>query len=810
MLKNYLITAYRNLIRNRFYTMLNVFGLALGISAAIVLFKIVIFENSFDKHQSNYDHLYRFLQTESTPNNMGTDAGIPNPFAEAFQQDFPHFGLPVRTFYIGSNQVSVMNEEEGNWTHFNQDEGIGFADKGFFELFDYEWYAGDPETALDQPKSSVISTSIAEKYFKVKKGEYHKVLGKEMKLNNQLTFFITGVVSDPPLNTSIPFKFIIEYDAIEVLSPFFQPESWDSTMSNAHVYFLMANGVKSEQIEAVLPDFTNKYLTQEDTDVKTSFFLQSMSEVHYSPEIGAYGDLATDRESLTIPIAVGIFLILTACVNFVNLSTALAIKRAKEVGVRKVLGGAKSQLVLQFLGETFLITLFSILISLAIAELILTRMEDLMAYNLTLDLFNDHRLLMIVLLILMSVTALAGFYPSVVLSRLQPVATLKSKGQSAISGSTQVRRGLVVFQFFISQCLVICTLVVISQMDYFENKDLGFRKSGIITFPLPDQEIDKMRVMKNQLSSFSGVEMISYAYTSPQSTNNIGSTFSYDLVQGGAELDAAYKIIDSNYLPLYDIELLAGRNLRESDSVDVALVSDLVVSLMEITDPEEAIGKVIGSGMINDKTIVGVFKSFHNNDLRREIEPMIFVKYEPFFHEGAIRYTGTLSQEKELVAYLEEVWSAQYPEVLFDYSMLTETLQNQYEEQANALTLYKIFSGIALLIGCLGLYGLVSFMANQKTKEIGIRKVMGASVNNILNIFSKEVLALISIAFLLAGPLGYYLMNEWLSDFEYRIQMGPWIFIASIGFTLLIGAITTGLRSLKAATANPVDSLRSE
>jgi putative ABC transport system permease protein len=427
-------------------------------------------------------------------------------------------------------------------------------------------------------------------------GGYDRVLGKEMKLNNKLVFFINGVVADPPLNTSLPFKFMIEYESVEEIFPFYQPDSWTSTSSNAHVYFLMAENVTAEQVEDVLPDLVAKYLTEENADTQKSFTIQAMPDFHFSPELGTYGELATEKESLAIPIAVGVFLILTACVNFINLSTALAIKRAKEVGIRKVLGGVKGQLIFQFLGETFLITLISVFISMGASELIMKNMQELIGYNLSLDIVNDPILLLIVVSIVVLVTLLAGLYPSFVLARLKPAATLRSKGQSAVSGNVNVRRGLVVFQFLISQFLVICTLVVISQMQFFQNKDLGFKKSGIITFPLPTQETDKMSTMKNRLMNFAGVEMVSYGFASPQSSSNIGSTFNYELVQGGANMDAAYKIVDENYVPLYEIELLAGRNFRENDTIDVALISEDVMRLMEIDDPNDALGKVIGSG----------------------------------------------------------------------------------------------------------------------------------------------------------------------------------------------------------------------
>ncbi|WPZ10191.1 FtsX-like permease family protein [Roseivirga spongicola] len=808
MLKNYFITALRNLSRNRSFTIINIFGLALGISAALVLFKIVIFEKSFDTYLTNYDNLYRFTKKVISPNLVEQEAGMQNPFAEAFKTDYPDLGTPVRTFYIGENQLSVQNVT-GDWTHYEQRDGISFVDEEFFKLFDYEWKVGDPETALSKPKSAVISISLAEKYFGVTDGGYDRVLGKEMKLNNDLTIFITGVVTDPPKNASLPFKLLIEYESVAEIFDFFQPDSWGSTSSNAHVYFLANDNVTAQQIRDVLPAMSEKYMPE--TENETVFQLQALADMHFQPEYNVYGNSAKSPDFLTVPIAIGVFLILTACINFVNLSTALAIKRSKEVGIRKVLGGVRNQLVFQFMGETFLITVIATLISLGVAELAMTNMEELIGYSLSLELMKDTSLLLVALGVVVGVTLLAGLYPSFILSRLKPVAVLRSKGQSSLSGNINTRRGLVVFQFLISQVLVICTLVVISQMKFFENKDLGFRKSSIITFPLPSNEEAKLNFMGNELQTFPGVEKVSFSFASPLSDNNIGSTFGYAPLETTGEFDAAFKVIDENYLDLYDIKLLAGSDISKFDTtLSEAIISEQALKLMGLENPEDAIGETIRSGFNGDKRVVGVFKDFHNKDLRDKVDPIIMVKYAGYYYEGAVRFEGSESQTSNLVKKLEETWTAQYPHTIFDYTLLSEKIMENYEEEARVLTLFQIFSGLAIFIGCLGLYGLVSFMANQKTKEIGIRKVLGASVNQILNLFSKELLVLIGIAFLLAAPLGYYLMNDWLSGFEFRIGLSVWVFAAAIGFTLLIGAITTGLRSFRAATSNPVDSLRSE
>ena len=807
MLKNYITTAFRNLTRNRTYTIINVFGLALGISAAIVLFKIVLFEKSFDQYQSNFDRLYRFTKRTESANQVELEAGMQNPFTLAFKTDYPDYGLPVRVFGIGENQLTVTNAL-GELQHFEQRNGIAFADKDYFKLFDYEFEIGNPETALEKPGSAVISVSLVEKLFGITDGGYDRAIGKEIRVADKVDVFITAVIQDPPVNSSVPFFLLMEYESVSKIFDFYQPESWNSTSSNANVFFLKAKGVEDEQIEAALDDMVAKYKPN-DAD-KTNYSLQAMADIHFQPEYNTYEDAGVSSDFLTIPMAIGFFLILTACINFVNLSTALAIKRSKEVGIRKVLGGRKEQLMQQFLGETFFITIISVLISLGAAELIMTNMEEFVGYNLSINLLQDVQLILILVGITLGVTLLAGLYPSLILSKISPVTALKSKGQSALSGNVNTRRGLVIFQFVISQLLVVCTLVVIAQMQFFEKQDLGFRKSSIITFPLPNNNTEKLRPLRNNLATIAGVEQLSFNFSSPLSSNNIGSSFGYAPLEMEGTYDAAYKVADENYLDLYGIELLAGRNFNTTDTLDVAIITKSVMELMEIETPEDAIGKRIQSGFAGDKTVIGVIQDFHTQSLKEKIEPTVLVTFQGYFYEGAIRFEGWDQQYGKVLAGLESAWSEQFPNVLFDYALFSESIMENYEEEANMMSLFQIFSGIAILIGCLGLYGLVAFLAGQKTKEIGVRKVLGASVVQILNIFSKELLVLIAIAFLVAAPVAYYIMDNWLSDFEYRIDINVWAFVIAIGFTLLVAGLTTGFRSLRAAQANPVDSLRSE
>lgn len=808
MLKNYITTAFRNLLRNRAYTLINILGLSLGIGAALVLFKIVIFEKSFDEHHTNYDQIYRFVKEEVNTNNTEKKPGVPNPFKEAFMNDYPEFGLAARTFYSGSVQLSVKSTN-GQFQHFQLDEGMAFADNDIFEIFDFGLLLGNKTDPLANPKTAVISESEAIKLFGTDKDNLNEVIGKELRIDNELVVTITAVMADQPENTMLPFTVMVEYDALDGFFDFFDRENWFSTSSNAHLYLLKPENVKVEQISAVLPAFEDKYLGDEAPT--TNFYLQKYSDIHFQPEYGAYNDRVVAEDFLLVPVLVAVFLILTACVNFINLATAQAVKRSKEVGIRKVLGGQKQQLALQFMGETFFLTLISVILALGMAELALNMMPEVIGYELSLNLLNDTQLLGLVGAVTLGVTLLAGTYPALILSSLKPAMALKGKGQSAMAGKVYLRRGLVVVQFWISQVLVICTLVVISQMDYFHNADLGFRRTSIINFDLPDRDPAKVNLLRSELGRNARISHVSFAFSSPRSTSNIGSSFNYAPLNSENSYDMSAKIIDDSFVPLYDIRLLAGRNLTAADTTfQNALVSETVIDIMGITDPETAIGETIETGFGGPKRIVGVFNDFHSNTLRESMTPLIMINAPDYYYQGSIRFEGDESQSQDVMAELKRVWSTQFPDFIFDYQLYSESLKEDYEEEASMLDLFKLFSGIAIIIGCLGLYGLISFMANQKTKEIGVRKVLGASVGQILKLFSNELLMLITISFLLAVPFGYYFMSGWLQDFEYSIDINIWVFVIAVGFTLVVSGVTTGFRSLKAATANPVDSLRSE
>lgn len=808
MLKNFFITAFRNLARNRTYTFINIFGLALGISSALVLFKFINFHKSFDTHHSNYEQLYRFVRHELSANQVDHDMGMPVPFAEAFANDYPDLGTAAIVQYTRDGQFTVTNDL-GDQSKFVEDGGIAFVEEVFFELFDIELLAGNKETALDNPGHVILSAFLVEKYFGYTGTNVATALGKTVKYDNKVDLIVSGVMKNTPTNTELPLEALITFLSADAIFPLFDKTNWGSVSSNTNVYLLKNEAVNDADIEARLVDMVRKYLPDEAGTEE--YHLQPLSDVHFNDAYDSQaGDIVSSQLLWGCAIT-GIILILTACINFINLATAQAVKRSKEVGVRKVMGGSRIQLTAQFMSETFVITLVSVILSLGIAELVLNRLDWLLDYELTLDLINDPSMLLYLAGITLAVTLLAGLYPSFVLSSLNPIAAMKRSKAAGVSGKFNLRRGLVVAQFFISQFLIICTLVVISQMRHFYEADMGFAKESIVSFNMPDPSTRNGELLRSRIASNPNIEGLSFHVGSPLSRNNLGSNFNYEPLASETDFDAQFKIIDEHYLDLFEIELLAGRNLTARDTLlENTLISETVVRIMGFDDPQEVIGVKILTGFNGAKTIVGVVKDFHSRSLKSELTPLFLIGYPGFNYEGAIKIIGDDESYKSTMAELQREWNEVFPAYTFESYLFEERIAENYEQEADLLTLFQIFSGIAIFIGCLGLYGLVAFMANQKTKEIGVRKVLGASVKQILGIFSKELLLLIAISFVIAAPFGYYVMNLWLQDFEYNISIEVWMFLAAIAFTFIIGGATTSYRSLRAARANPVDSLRSE
>lgn len=803
MLKNYLKTALRNLWRKKGSTLINITGLSLGIAGSLILFLIISRHSTFDNYHAKGDRIYRVVHSSKGNDGDRFTSGTPNTLPDAFKNDFPEAEEVVYASYRSNSLVIVPQGNNEAPKKYEEEKGIVFTQPSFFRMFDRKVLVGDAIKGLDDPNEAVISKKLALKYF-----GREDAVGEIVRFENT-DYKIAAVVEDAPVNTDFPFDLMLSY--ITVKKSREESGGWNSIWSDEHTYFLLKEGESIESIEKRLPDFEKKYMSEEDAE-RTTFMIQPLKTIHSDERFGNFNYNTVAKSTLVTLSLIAIFLILTACINFVNLATAEAIKRSKEVGIRKSLGSTRSQLVRQFLGEAGLVTAFSVLLAVGITQLSLGFLNPFLEESLTLA--GNPMLWVYLASITIFVSLLSGLYPSFVVSAFNPVLALKNAMTNRTSSGYGLRRALVVVQFCISQIFIIGTLVLINQMEFLNKKDLGFTKEAIVSIPLAVNEDfdfresnDKrplVRTLKNQVAGLSGVEGVSLNATPPSSGGVSGTRFRID----GKEEDfrTQVKQIDGDYLSLFGIDLIAGENLKDLDTATGFVVNQKLADITGYT-AADLIGKNIDMWG-RRLPVVGVVKNFHTTSLSDPITPVIMMNRIRGYENMSVKLNPTNMQST--IGEIQKYWETSFPEAIFSFEFLDEQIRAFYDSQRRMSVLVGIFASMAILIGCLGLLGLATFMANQKTKEIGIRKVLGASVQSIFLIFSREFALLIVGGFVLAVPFAWYLTNKFLEQFEYKIQLGPLFFLSGVGISALIAFVTVGYRSLKAATVNPVDSLKCE
>ena len=796
MIKNYFKIAWRNLQRNKAYATINVIGLSLGIACGILIFTLVSYHLSFDTHHKNKDRVYR-LVTEWHDETVGHSAAVPQPLGKAFRNDYTFAEKTARAVDFENTLISLPGEKEVK--KFEEEQGVVFVEPDFFDILDFPLVKGNKATALRQPNQSLVTQKIAKKYF----GSIDNALGKTIKLENKTDFIITGILKDLPPNTDRRQEIYLSYENLKDRNPWVASDSsWGGVYSGSQCYTLLKPSVTAAQVNKALPQTVKKFY--KDREVKVwQFKLQPLADIHFNPDFNGYAD----KKYLWALFFIGIFLIITACVNFVNLATAQALNRAKEIGIRKVLGSLRGQLFWQFIAETALITIVAVMLACGIAVLILPVINGWFKSEMSLG-FSGWQLPVFLLLISAIVTFLSGSYPGLILARFQPVLALKSKLSQKHIGGFSLRRILVVTQFAISQVLIIGTIVIAGQMHYSKNADLGFNKESIVLLPLPVKDKVKMNTLKTRLSEIGGVEKISLCFQAPAANSNNTTDVRYDNRPEDEHWGINLKFADDQYLSTFDLKLAAGRNIYPSDTVREFMVNETFVKKLNLQSPQDVIGKRLTVNSDMTATIVGVVKDFYTYSFHNEIPAICILSAFDRYSNCGIKIND--KNMKPAMASFEKIWNETYPEYLYNYKFLDENVARFYEMDDIMLKLVQGFAFIAILIGCLGLYGLVSFMAVRKTKEVGVRKVLGASVSNILWMFGKEFSRLLVIAFVIAAPLAWWAMNKYLEDFKYQIKIGPGIFILAIAATFMIALVTVGYRSVKASVTNPVKSLRTE
>lgn len=818
MLKNYLKTALRNLSRNKVYSILNIVGLALGIGCALVIFKVITFENSFDKHQENYSEIYRVVRKGVGTYEGEKGAGNPHPVGPALKQDYPDILSVVRTQYVYGDQVNVRDGD--NLKKFLLEEGIVYTENAFFDIFSVDFIAGDKETALTAPNTSVISKSEARKLFGLKEGQEAEAMGMELNLGNLLDVKVVGVIEDPLEATNFPFTIMCEYSGQAKSNPYFSDgKEWHSTSSSTNTYFLVGDSFNPDEMNAKLIDFIDKYY-EEGTSEKRRFEVQPLSDIHYDEDYGSYA-YSTPIAMINSLAVIALFLVLTACINFINLATAQAANRSKEIGIRKAIGGHSRQLVVQFFTEITLITLFALFCSLAIAEFLFVQLEDVIGTRLSLDLFNGFETLGFLFALLIIVSFLSGFYPSILLSSMNTVKALKSKITAKNhSGGLNIRKALVITQFTISQFLIIGTVIISAQMNYFLNKDLGFEKEAIIKSYLPERNYTKNERFKTMMLENPTMELVTFSMSSPTGNSNSHSNFNYAPLEAEDDYNASFKIADEDYVGLYGLEVLAGRNIRKNDTTQVTsddkrfinvVINQQIADLMGFKDNYNSVlEEKLSSGWRGQElNIVGVMKDFHSQNLSEGFQYIILMNDPDAYYELAFK-TKDGSNVKAAITHFEDTWEKVYPEFVKDWQFFDEQLEENYSREKSIATLMSTFSAVSIIIGCLGLYGLIAFISANRTKEVGIRKVLGASVMSIIGKFTFEVLILVIVAFIIAAPAAYFILNQWLNDYEFRIEMGVSFFALAFIVTLLVAVITVSHRTISTAFINPATTLKDE
>jgi len=809
MIKNYLVIALRNFLRNKNYTLINVLGLSIGLTSCIVIFLLVTYDLSFDKFHTHYNSLYRIVQDSESASGIQSEAATPYPLPHAFRNDFPEIPLVTQMHYQDETLVRVGDEKQVV-------ENILFADSLFFEVFSFKVISGNPKAELGQPGKVFLTESLAKKLLK------HEGV-TTIKIGNKVQLDVAGIVADPPATSHIQFTMVVSMPSLTADFLGGLPlDEWGMTASG-FTYIVLPPTVDPASLTPRFAAFVKKYMAEEDKSIKQTYSLQALHDIHFSKKYTENPGTPSNAEysDLVVLAILGLFILAIACINFINLATALAIKKSKEIGIRKTLGAKRSQLTLYFLGETFLIILCAVLISLCATEWLLPWLNRFLTKSLELNMLSNPLLVMFLLGLMAMATLFSGFYPAVILSGFNPAAVLKNKISAQGSSGATVRKVLVVFQFMIAQVLIIGTLIVADQMEYFNSKPLGFDKEAIITIPVPDINKQNMLALRARLEANPNIQYLSYSLGAPTSTNNFNTGFYLTEKGAGERYDVGLKPVDIHYRDTYGLKLVAGRwfteaeekradfSLPEGEAEFKYVVNEAAVRTLGFHDPKDIIGKFITTGVRRTSAeVIGVVEDFHMTSLHDKIRPVLLMGMPEFYFTAGMKVAP--EHFSETIKFIEKNWNEVFPDYFFEYEFLDQELAALYRQDERTFTLFKIFAGISIFIGCLGLYGLISFMANQKLKEVGIRKVMGASVTSIMMLFSKEFIKLIVIAFVMAAPLAWYFMHRWLENFAYRIDIRWPAFLIAVGATLAIALLTVSYRSLRAAVSNPAETLRTE
>ncbi len=809
MFKNYLKIAWRNIKKNKGFFILNFTGLYISVVVCILIALIILHETSFDKSADNTISIYRLANHSTSSTGKTFSPVTPYPLASAMRAAMPDEKL-ISQIHFQKDDVISFGEKKF------KEKNIIFADSVFPKLFSLPVIEGSIRRALAEPGFAILTQKTAQRYF----GKDNAV-GKRIKLANLVDLEVAAVVADAPSNSHLPYSLLVSYLSLKPAFIGGLPLDEWGVNSDGFTYIGLSGSNKIRHTETILASIAAKYAEKDKAGFTTEYKLQPLSDIHYNQLYAQSNPSYTiNYQYLNLIGIIGLFLILAACINYTNLSTALAIKKSKEVGVRKTLGATRSHLLNQFLSETFLLTAFVFIASVVSVRFFLPALNSFLDKNIPLSWLNlKSGFFLLVLWI--TVSLLSGLYPAFVLSGFNPITALKNKIVTPKTSAVMLRRGLVIFQFLTAQVLIIGAIVVAKQMNFIQSKPLGFNKEKVLDINLPTNKPEQLQTLRNQLSAIPGISSISLSLGAPVTDNNVNTEFNRKEKYASERMNVKVKVADKDYLKTYGLQLAAGRWFDEIDESKIAssipdslkeyvfVLNETAVKALGFASPQEALGKYVTFGL-NDISapVIGVMKDYHVASLHEPIAPVLMIEFPFFYYNAGIKFASGYSAST--LSAIEKAWTSLYPQQLFEANFLDEHVAGLYKEEKRAQELFNLFTFLSIAINILGLVGMLSFMIEQKTKEIGIRKVLGASVKDISFILSKDFLRLIIIAFVIAAPVAWYLMNKWLQDFAYRTPISWWVFAVAIFSALVVTCIAVGFQTIKAAIANPVNSLRTE
>lgn len=804
MIRNYIRTAFRYFQKNKVTTGINILGLSVGISAALIIFMMIRYDQSFDRYEPDRDRIYRVV-TDGTQFKANA---VPVPLAQALKQNVSGVQTVAAlfTYHDWNTKVNIPEGSTRPDKLFKKQTDIVLTDAGYFDLFPRKWLAGNAAAAFKNNYSLVLSRSRAAIYFPGLTPD--QVIGKTVIFSDTVRTTVTGIVADLDAKSDFDNKCFISLCTIynTSLKNDYRPDDWGSLNSVNQLFVKLDKNVQPATVNREIADIFK--LHHEGPDPNAVRRLQPLADIHINKDYNGKVNPAIIRNLAILAV----FLLLLGAINFVNLSTAQASERAKEIGIRKTLGSGKGKIMAQFLSETFLLTFFTAILSAALAPLFLKVFSGFVPDGLDASyLFKEPMLWVFLIGLIIVVSLIAGLYPGFIMSSFRPASVLKNRTVGA-SGSAWLRKALIVSQFVIAQVFVIGVLVVDKQIHFAEQKDMGFRKDAIINFFVPfdfNKPNNKKFLLKQQLTRMPEIQAVSLGNQSPAFGGAMETEVSYKEKGKKMTLSVHSRDGDTSYLTVYHIPLVAGHNISVSDTANQLLINETLAKQIGFEHPADAVGHFLsfGNGQI---PIVGVMKDFNQQSVRDVVGPLIYSAAPKHGYVMHVALQTDPATWNKAIAKMATIWKGIYPDVDFEYTFLDKTIEEFYKEDQQLSLLLTWSAGVAILISCLGMLGLVIFMTNKRVKEIGVRKVLGASVNQIVSLLAADFARLLVIAFVIAIPISWWQMHKWLQNFAYRTALSWWLFLVGGLLMITIALVIVSVRAGKAALANPALSLRSE